>query len=126
MKTNIDSNRLRAEAFIPLTHLSYHVLLAFAGGPLHGYGVLKEIELRTDGEIELQTGTLYTAIRRLQDEGLLSGARETPSGADSRRRYYELSALGRSVLELESERLLRLVAVAQEKHVLGASLEGIA
>ena len=126
MTSTTDTNRLRAEAFIPLTHLSYHVLLAFAGGPLHGYAVLKEIETRTTGEIELQTGTLYTAIRRLQDEGLLRAAQEAPGGADRRRRYYELSALGAAVLQLESERFLRLIAVAQEKRVLGASLEGIA
>lgn len=120
------SDHLRAEAFIPLTHLSYHVLLAFAGGPLHGYAVLKEIETRTTGEIELQTGTLYTAIRRLQDEGLLGPAQEPPGGSDRRRRYYELTGLGRTVLQMESERLMRLIAVAHEKRVVGSSVEGVA
>lgn len=108
-----------AAELLPLTPLTYQVLLAMADGPLHGYGVIKEVSERTDGEMELEAGTLYAAIKRLRDEGLIDLA-ATPRGGslDSRRRYYRLTPLGRRVLRLESERLARLVELAREKNVL--------
>lgn len=104
---------------LPLTPLTYQVLLAMADGPLHGYGVIKEVSERTDGEMRLEAGTLYAAIKRLRDEGLIDVA-PTPrgGGVDSRRRYYRLTPFGRQVLRRESERLVRLVELARAKKVI--------
>ena len=111
----------QVEAFLPLTHLSYHVLLVLAGTKLHGYGIIKEVYERTDGAMDLETGTLYAAIKRLRDEALIDVA--TPpqgdAGADTRRRYYALTDLGTKVLEAESDRLARLVSLAREKKLVG-------
>lgn len=107
---------------LPLTHLSYHVLLAIADRPLHGYGIIKEVEDRTDGAMEVEAGTLYAALKRMDDEGLLEDAPPPPGDpGDSRRRYYRMTGFGREVLEAESERLRRLLEVARDKRVLPAS-----
>jgi DNA-binding PadR family transcriptional regulator len=105
---------------LPLTHLAYHVLLALADEARHGYGIIKEVFERTDGEMELETGTLYAALKRLRDEGLLETVprAERPAGEDSRRRNYRLTPFGRKVLAAESQRLARLLDVAAEKRVL--------
>ena len=109
-----------ARSMLPLTHLSYHVMLAIADGPLHGYGIIKEVALRTDGAMELEAGTLYAAIKRMNDEGLLEDAPSPQEGGDSRRRYYRLTDFGRDVLEAESQRLASLLRVAREKNVIHA------
>lgn len=111
----------QVEAFLPLTHLSYHVLLVLAGTKLHGYGIIKEVYDRTAGAMDLETGTLYAGIKRLRDEALIDVAPPPGDDAatDSRRRYYELTDLGKEVLEAESERLARLVSLAREKKLVG-------
>ena len=65
----------RAEDFLPLTHIVYHVLLSLAGAARHGYGIIKDVEARTDGRLVLEAGTLYAAIKRLRDEGLIEEIR---------------------------------------------------
>lgn len=106
---------------LPLTDLSYQILLALAGDSMHGYALLQTISDRTEGRIRPDTGTLYTALRRLRRDGFLS-ARESPE--DSRRtRSYDLTDRGRKLLELESRRLARLVAEARARSVLPGSEE---
>lgn len=109
----------KPDELLPLTPLTYQVLLAMADGALHGYGVIKEVSARTKGEMELEAGTLYAAIKRLRDEGLIDVAAPPRRGnVDSRRRYYRLTPFGRQVLKRESERLLDLVELARAKKVL--------
>ena len=107
-------------SLLPLTHLSYQVLLALADEHRHGYGIIKEVSARTDGEMELETGTLYTALKRLKDEGLIDivSRAQRPPGEDDRRRTYHLTPFGNKVLAAESRRLAALVGVAIEKRVL--------
>lgn len=101
----------------PLTHVVYHILLSLTGPPRHGYGIIKEVERRTAGRIELEAGTLYGAIKRLREDGWIEDV-EAPEGADRRRRYYTLTRLGRDVLRAESERLAELVEMARDARVL--------
>jgi DNA-binding PadR family transcriptional regulator len=107
--------------FLPLTNLAFEILLALGEGPRHGYAVIRDIEDRTGGEVRLRSGTLYTAIQRLQASGLLaeSGARPAPDRDDQRRRYYEITELGRQVARLEAARLAGLVQAAQRRNLLG-------
>lgn len=113
------ATRRAAEGHLPLTHVVYHVLLSLTGGALHGYGIIKDVEARTDGRLVLEAGTLYAAIKRLRDEGIIE-ERPTPTGADARRRYYGLSPLGSAVLQAESLRLAELVEFARGASVLPA------
>ena len=60
----------------------FHVLLALAGDDLHGYAILKEVELRTSGKVKLSTGTLYGIIKRLLADGMIVERRSRPAEAD--------------------------------------------
>ena len=103
----------------PLTPAMFHVLLALAGDDLHGYAILKEVELRTAGEVKLSTGTLYGIIKRLLNDGLIVERRERPSAHDDvRRRYYRLTPQGREVAAAEAARLEKVVALARSRHLL--------
>jgi DNA-binding PadR family transcriptional regulator len=108
------------EANPPLTPAMFHVLLALAGDDLHGYAILKEVTLRTGGEVKLSTGTLYGIIKRLLNDGLISELRQRPAAAedDERRRYYRLTAKGREIAATEAERLEKVVALARARRLL--------
>jgi DNA-binding PadR family transcriptional regulator len=106
-----------AEAFLPLAELSFQILLALGRGRAHGYAVGKEIEERTDGRLNPTTGSLYQALRRLRERGLIVET-EAPSdddAGDARRRYFTLTPLGREVMAREVSRLEGLIAVARER-----------
>lgn len=109
-----------AETPPPLTPAMFHVLLALAGEDLHGYAILKEVELRTGGKVRLSTGTLYGIIKRLLSDGLIVELRQRPTSGedDERRRYYRLTSLGRAVAEAEAERLEKVVALARSRNLL--------
>jgi len=104
---------------LPLTPLSFQILIALADGPKHGYGILKEIEETSGGPVKSSTGTLYLAIQRLEQGGLLE-EEKTASCGDSRRRYYRLTAGGREVAVAETRRLATLLGVARDKKLVGA------
>ena len=101
--------------FLPLTPAAFHVLLALADGPKHGYLILKDVEERTDGDVRLSTGTLYGLIKRFLDDELI--VETTPD--DDRRRPYKLTARGREVAEAEAARLERMVRAARGVKLLG-------
>jgi DNA-binding PadR family transcriptional regulator len=98
----------------------FPVLLALAGDDLQGYALLKDVEMRTDGEVKLSTGTLYGIIKRLLNDGLIIERRERPSVAsdDERRRYYHLTTKGREIAAAEAERLEKVVALARSRRLL--------
>jgi DNA-binding PadR family transcriptional regulator len=111
---------LPPEAHLPLKAVDFHILLVLTDGDLHGYGIVKEIESRTDGGIRLEPGNLYRYIRRLADQGMLEPAdRRTVSsvgqGGAERRRYYSVTGYGRDVLAAEASRMRSLVAAADAR-----------
>jgi DNA-binding PadR family transcriptional regulator len=109
-----------AEPLGPLTPAMFHVLLALAGDDLHGYAILKEVELRTAGKVRLSTGTLYGIIKRLLNDGLIAELRSRPSEADDdeRRRYYRLTPQGRQVATAEAERMDEILSIARSRNLL--------
>jgi DNA-binding PadR family transcriptional regulator len=96
----------------------FHVLLALADGERHGYGIILDVARQTGDRLRLGTGTLYTALARLVDVGWIEESERRPAADDERRRYYRLTAAGRDMLRLESERLERAVHVARNRRVL--------
>jgi DNA-binding PadR family transcriptional regulator len=102
------------DAFLPLTPALFHVLLSLVDGQKHGYAVLKEVAERTDGRVQLSTGTLYGIVKRLLADGLI---RESVLGSTERRRAYALTTLGRAVALAEAERLRELVDTATAKNL---------
>jgi DNA-binding PadR family transcriptional regulator len=108
-----------SEPFGPLTPSMFHVLLALAGEDLHGYAILKEVELRTGGKVRLSTGTLYGIIKRLLNDGLIVELRSRPlETGDERRRYYRLTPQGRQVATAEAERMDEILSVARSRNLL--------
>ena len=107
---------------LPITTLTYHILLALADHDRHGYSIIKEVEERTGRTMQIETGALYHAIRRMKTEELIEPlpARERTPDEDSRRRTYRLTRWGRDVLAAESARLRQLVDIAEAKQVLQA------
>lgn len=87
------------------------ILTALASGPQHGYGVLKDVEGLSGGQVVLRVGTLYGALDRLADESLVEVDHEEV--VDSRlRRYYRLTEDGRTRLEAEASRTRKQAATA--------------
>lgn len=113
MKNNEDP----AERFLPLKPNWFHVMLSLANEDQHGYGIMQEVLERTKGKVRLWPATLYGALERLLDEGLIAEANRRPPADkdDARRRYYCLTALGQRVLAAESIRLEDLVRVIRAK-----------
>jgi DNA-binding PadR family transcriptional regulator len=102
-----------------LTPLSAAILFALADGASHGYAIIKEIEELTDGEMRPHTGSMYLALHRLLEDGLI--AKSPTRGEDARRRYYKLSDAGREAARLEARRLAQLVKVASAKRLIPRS-----
>lgn len=97
-----------ARQFLPLTPVTFHVLVTLVAGSRHGYGIKREVEERTGGVVRLGAGTLYAGIQRMEREGLIAESEppeESCEEAGSRWRFYSLTALGREVLDLELSRI---------------------
>jgi DNA-binding PadR family transcriptional regulator len=93
---------------------TFLILTALAGGPLHGYGLIQQVDELSGGRVRLRTGTLYGALDRLVTEGLIAGDREEV--VDGRlRRYYRLTDEGATGLAGEAERMERNVAAARTR-----------
>ena len=99
-----------------LTPLSSAILFALADGASHGYAIIKEIEALTDGEMRPNTGSMYLALHRLLQDGLI--IESAVKGEDARRRYYKLSEAGREAARTEARRLAQLLRVAAAKRLI--------
>jgi DNA-binding PadR family transcriptional regulator len=90
---------------------TFLILTALAAGSQHGYGIITDVEVISDGRVRLRPGTLYAALDRLRSDELIELDREEV--VDSRlRRYYRLTAVGRERLALEAQRLQANAGVA--------------
>ena len=109
-----------AGSFLPLTPAVFHILLTLADGETHGYAIMQEVARRSGGSVKLGQGTLYGAISRLLEDGLIeeSDERPDPEMDDTRRRYYRLTNFGGRVLAAETERLADLVRAARSTKVI--------
>lgn len=109
-----------AQSFLPLTPVVFEILLALAEGDQHGYAVMLEVERRSGGAVTLHPGSLYRALNRLLESGLIEelDERPDPDHDDERRRYYRLTALGGDVARAEAMRLESQVASARTRRLL--------
>ncbi len=104
------------DGFLPLTSVTFHVLVTLKTEVSHGYAIKRSVEERTNGVVRLGAGTLYHAIRSLARRGLIEEC-EAPSpeaAGTSRWRFYEITELGERVLRAELCRLEADVAFARE------------
>jgi DNA-binding PadR family transcriptional regulator len=97
-----------------LTRVEFQILLALLGGARHGYAIMKDVEVLSNGALQLGPGTLYTAIKRLHAAGLIE---ECVADAD-RRRCYRLTRKGKSIGAEEARDLAQLLATARRRGLL--------
>jgi len=114
-----------AENHLPLRPVEFEILLVLLGGDSHGYAIIKEAEARWPGNGRMETGTLYRAIRRLTQAGMVkpSDRRPAPEADDERRRYFSITPFGETVAAAEARRLAAQLAVARSRDLL-PSAEG--
>jgi DNA-binding PadR family transcriptional regulator len=112
------------DEFLPLPTAVFHILVALADRDRHGYSIMQDVGARTDGKVALSAGTLYTAIRRMLEQGLIAELRESPDPAsgDERRRYYGLTQLGRDVAVAEARRLSSMLEHARATKLIPRKL----
>ena len=103
----------------PLPAAAFQILLSLAVEELHGYGIMRQVEEQSGGQIRLGPGTLYSSIQAMLEEGLIE---EVDRSADSepgheRRRYYRLTTAGRKLARSEAERLADMLRVARTRKI---------
>ncbi len=108
-----------ARATKPVSSTSFYVLLALADAERYGLEIIDEIRERTEGGVRLGPGSLYNAIKRLMQEGLIEEIEATNS--DPRRRYYRITTDGRERVAKEAAEFELLVRTARAKNLLPES-----
>ena len=98
-----------------LTEAVYYILLSLLE-PLHGYGIIQKVEQLSGGRVRLAAGTLYGAINTLLEKGWIAALE---GEADSRKKEYVITELGREMLKKELQRLSELLE--NGKRLLGGS-----
>jgi DNA-binding PadR family transcriptional regulator len=95
-------------------------MLVLADRENHGYAIMREVAVNTNGKMRLGPGSLYGTIKRMLADGWIEESDERPDPRldDERRRYYRLTGVGRKLVQAEAERLEQLVKVAREKRLL--------
>ena len=100
---------------LPLPVAQLHILLALATGNKHGYAIMTEVEVLTEGAVTMGPGTLYGTVKKMLKAGLVEEIDERPDPEldDQRRRYYRITGLGRQVLDAEIDRMEQLARTAR-------------
>ena len=115
----MSGSRESAKPPFKITPVVFHVLLAMSERKAHGYGIMQEVEERTDGSLKIAPGSLYFTLNRLLDAGMIVETRVPDrTEDDARRKYYRLTDLGRAILESELRVLSGIVDLARERNIL--------
>jgi DNA-binding PadR family transcriptional regulator len=103
----------KLQSLLPLRPVEFHVLLSLAGGERHGYGILQDARER--GEAVPDIGTLYRALARMVDQGLIEAtdSRSAPDAGGERRNYYRITNAGLRIAKAEAQRLETLTRAAR-------------
>jgi len=105
---------------LPLKSVETLMMTMLAAGERHGYGIRQDVLEQSGGRIELEAGTLYRHIRRLESASLIeASSQRRDAGEDERRIYYRLTPFGRRVLAAEMLRLRDLVRLAESRQIIG-------
>ena len=96
------------KVYVPMTETGFYILLCLQK-PNHGYGIVQLVDKMTEGEIRLAPGTMYGSLSKMEKDGLIQFVRE-----EEKRKIYQITELGKEVLELEKKRIRRLYRNVQE------------
>ncbi len=112
---------------LPLPVSQLHILMVLATGDKHGYAIMQEVEVLTDGAVTMGPGTLYGTVKKMLNAGLVeeSDERPDPELDDERRRYYRITGLGGRVLYAEVSRMEQLARTARARQALAMRRPGV-
>ena len=96
------------KVYVPMTETGFYILLCLRT-PNHGYGIVQKVKELTDHEVVLGPGTMYGSLGKMEKDGLIEFVREK-----EKRKIYQITDLGKEVLEQELRRINRLYRNAQE------------
>lgn len=96
------------KVYVPMTETGFYILLCLRK-PNHGYGIVRQVDAMTNGEICLAPGTMYGSLSKMEKDGLIQFVRE-----EEKRKIYQITDLGDEVLNLELKRIERLYRNARE------------
>jgi DNA-binding PadR family transcriptional regulator len=102
---------------MPLTPAVFFILFALADGEKHGYAIMQQVGVLSDGKVRMGPGTLYTTIQRLLELSLIEET-TTNDERDERRRYYRLTRAGKAILQAEIGRMDAVLRIAQQKKLV--------
>ncbi len=97
------------KVYVPMTETAFYILMCLRT-PNHGYGIVQSVEKMTGGDIRLAPGTMYGSLSKMEKDKVIRFLRE-----EEKRKIYQITDLGREVLELERQRIRRLYKIAQEE-----------
>lgn len=102
--------------FLPLREPTLFILLSISAEKKHGYAILRDVETLSQGQVRLSNGTLYGALTRLLDQGLIEQTpSDEPQTSGKPRKAYQLTRDGLAILQTEIERLNTLVRIARQR-----------
>jgi len=118
-------SRSEPHEHVPLPSHHFEILVTLATGESHGYRIVKDIEERTEGNVSLGVSTLYAAVKRMVDDGLVedAGDRASEKSGGPPRRYYRVTELGREIARLEAVRLQRAAGIVLENLASAPQME---
>lgn len=94
---------------LPLTETTFYILTALKK-PGHGYEVMQTVEDLSDGQVRIAAGTMYGALENLLKQKLIQAVPST----DARRKVYQITPLGREILDLDVQRLKQLIKATEQ------------
>lgn len=101
---------------IPLQETTFFILLSLSRQPKHGYAILQDVAQLSNGRIQLSTGTLYGALRRMLDQGWIDRFDEATGTVNGRmRKAYRITDLGQKILNADVARMQDMITTAQTK-----------
>jgi PadR family transcriptional regulator PadR len=99
--------------FLPLSEITLYILLSLMSDPKHGYAIWKDVEYLSNGSFKLSTSTLYDALERLLEQGLIERIKDEREQSSGRpRKRYRINDLGKHVLAKDINRMRVLVDLA--------------
>ena len=96
------------KVYMPMTETAFYILFCLQK-PNHGYGIVQLVEKLTDGAIRLAPGTMYGSLSKMEKDGVIGFVKE-----EDKRKIYQITDLGREVLNIELNRIKRLYKITQE------------
>jgi len=101
---------------LPLSEQTFYILLSIFAGPRHGYAILKDVQLLSDGRLHLSVSTLYTSLKRLLEQGWIDRVEiEGHGGTGHIQKQYKLTQTGQGILFAETRRLQMLIQAANQR-----------